>query len=262
MTYTEKGLIESIDGLLPGGLAHGTTPDALKFLDQYHVGGSLAVERLLHTLELSPTDNVLDIGSGFGGPARQLAATTGCHVTGVDITAAYVEAAIELTDKCGLSDRVQFVLGDISEYVIDHPFDAGYTMHVQMNVAAKKEWFAAIAQRLAPGARFAVWEICRTSNEELLWPQPWSIDGSDSHLSTSGDLCGHILGAGFELIEWVDETAWTNSWIQTTFASNVALPPALPMLIDDGLTRILNLVAALTDGTAEVWRGAFVRSSN
>jgi cyclopropane fatty-acyl-phospholipid synthase-like methyltransferase len=46
----------------------------------------------------------LDVGSGFGGPARQIARRTGNHVTGIDITPAYVSAARDLTAKAGLRD--------------------------------------------------------------------------------------------------------------------------------------------------------------
>ena len=259
MTYAERNLIATIDRLVPEGSSRRTTPEALQPLDQYHAGGPQAVERLLDTLALHPADTVLDVGSGLGGPARQVAAASGCQVTGVDITAAYVEAATELTDRCGMVDRVRFVHGDIADLEPDRPFDAGFTMHVQMNIEAKREWFAEIARRLAPGARFAVWEVCRTSGEELSWPMPWSMDGSDSRLATSDALRDAILGAGFELVEWVDETAWAISWFDTAFAGHLRPGPNLAMLIEDGPTRILNFAGALSGGTLGVRRGAFRR---
>jgi SAM-dependent methyltransferase len=262
MTYTERDLITTIDRLVPEGATEGMTPEALHQLDQYHVGGSQAVERLLVTLAPSPSDIVLDIGSGFGGPARQVAATSGCRVTGVDITEAYVEAAAVLTERRGLADRVRFVHSDIADLLPEQPFDAGYTMHVQMNIEAKGQWFAEIAQRLAPRARFAVWEICRTSDAELSWPLPWSMDGSDSHLATSDDLRDAMLGAGFELVEWVDESAWATSWFDTTFADGLPSGPTLPVLLEDGFVRVLNFAGALADGTLGVRRGAFVRSAD
>ncbi len=193
---------------------------------------------------------------------RHKAAASGCRVTGVDITAAYVEAATELTDRCGLSGRVRFVHRDIADLVPEQPFDAGYTMHVQMNIEAKRQWFAEIAQRLAPRARFAVWEVCRTADAELSWPLPWSMDGSDSHLATSDDLRDAVLGAGFELVEWVDESAWSSSWFDTTFAGGLPSGPTLPMLLEDGFVRVLNLAGALADGTLGVRHGAFVRSAS
>ena len=52
---------------------------------------------------------VLDIGSGLGGPARFLAATRGLRVVGVDLTPEYVDVANELTRRCGLADRARFL---------------------------------------------------------------------------------------------------------------------------------------------------------
>ncbi len=221
--------------------------------------GCQAVERLLATLALSPSDSVLDVGSGLGGPARQVATASGCRVTGVDITEVYVEAAAELTARCGMSDRVRFVHSDIADLVMDKLFDAGLTMHVQMNIEAKQAWFAEIARRLAPGARLALWEVCRTSDAELFWPMPWSMDGTDSHVATSDDLRDAVVGAGVELTEWVDETAWTSSWFDATLAGGVPVGPTLPALLEDGFTRTVNFAAALADGTLGVRRGAFVR---
>jgi SAM-dependent methyltransferase len=262
MTYAEKDLISAIDRLAPDGPAKRTTPDELQYIDQYHAGGSEAVTRLLDTLTLSPSDSVVDVGSGLGGPARQVATTIGCRVTGVDITLEYVEAARELTERCGLSDRVRFVHSDIADFVCERPFDAGFSMHVQMNIAAKREWFTEIATRLAPGARFAVWEVCRATETEPPWPLPWSMDGSDSYLVSSDDLRNAIAGAGFEVVEWVDESAWVSSWFDSTFADGLPDGPTLPKLLDDGFTRILNFAGGVADGNLGIRRGSFIHSAS
>lgn len=46
---------------------------------------------------------------------------------------------------------------------------------------------AELARRLRPGARLAVFEVCRTDDGEpsLPLPLPWSLDGGDSHLATA-----------------------------------------------------------------------------
>ena len=77
---------------------------ALDNLDQFHLGGPSATDLLIDSLALTGGDRVLDIGSGFGGPARQIARRTGNHVTGIDITPAYVDAASDLTAMAGLRD--------------------------------------------------------------------------------------------------------------------------------------------------------------
>lgn len=259
MTYAETDLITTIDRLLdaPGATASG--PGAFDALDQFHAGGPEAVGRLVDSLRLTPDDVVLDVGSGLGGPARQVASVTGCRVVGVDITAAYVDAAVELTARRGLSDRVEFRHADIGALDVARPFDAGITMHVQMNIADKAAWFASIADRLAPGARFAVWEVCRTGGSEPAWPMPWSIDGSDSYLVTPDELLEAIEAGGFEATEWVDESAWVTAWFDTTFADGPPPGASLQMLLDDGFTRVLQFAGALADGTLQIRRGAFIR---
>ena len=55
---------------------------------------------------------VLEVGSGSGGPAAYLAATRGCQITGVDINEHGVSNARALAESRGLSDRVRFEVVD------------------------------------------------------------------------------------------------------------------------------------------------------
>jgi cyclopropane fatty-acyl-phospholipid synthase-like methyltransferase len=49
---------------------------------------------------------------GIGVPARYLAETFGCKVTGVDLSPSFIDAATSLTARCGLSDHVRFQIGN------------------------------------------------------------------------------------------------------------------------------------------------------
>ena len=253
MTYSEDDIAGTIEQLL-GDAGGPLTPAKLARLDQFHVGGAEAVDRLLPALAVTATSHVLDVGSGFGGPARLVAARTGARVHGVDITRRYVDAATRLTARCGLDHLVTFEHADIAHHRPAQPYDAAVTMHVQMNVADKVAWYRAIADRLTGGGRLAMWDVCIAADRPVTWPMPWSIDGSDSHLVTADQLRGAIDAAGLVATEWVDETAWVNDW----FASAAGAGPALPMILDDGFARILNFAGALADGTLVVIRGAFV----
>ena len=260
MTYDEIDLLTTIDRLYDGpGPPAGWTPMELGGLDQFHAGGSEAVDRMAATLDVGPGDLVLDVGSGLGGPARHLAVSAGCQVVGVDITEAYVELARQLTARCGLEQRVRFEHGGITDVAVDAPFDAALTMHVQMNVADKTAWFGQIAERVVTGGRLAVWEVCRAGDALPTWPMPWSIDGSDSHLATPDGLLAAIRLGGFEVVEWIDESAWVGSWFDSRFAGGPPTIPSLPMLLDDGFTRTLQFAAAVADRTLTIRRGAFVR---
>ena len=49
------------------------SPDVLKPVDEFHIGGADATAALLAKLDIRPESDVLDIGSGIGGPARMIA---------------------------------------------------------------------------------------------------------------------------------------------------------------------------------------------
>ena len=85
----------------------------LGHLDQYHYLGTQACDEVAEILGLAPGSKLLDVGSGIGGPARYLAATTGCNVVGVELQADLCEAAADLTSRVhDLSKRVQFIQGN------------------------------------------------------------------------------------------------------------------------------------------------------
>jgi SAM-dependent methyltransferase len=263
MTYTETAVEQTVDQLLAGAdLTGPLTPEQLNLLDQYHIGGLAAVDRTITPMHLGPADRVLDVGSGFGGPARRIAETTRASVHGIDITAGYVDAATSLTRRCGLGDRVTFEHTVIEDHRPRRPYIGAISMHVSMNIADKPSWYRAIAERLADGAQFAIWDAVRLSEDPLSWPMPWSMDGTDSHVASAEQLQAAITGAGFESIEWVDESEWVRDWVTTTFGAGLPPGPGLPMVIEDGFTRTINFGATLAAGTLGVYRGRFTKTAS
>jgi sarcosine/dimethylglycine N-methyltransferase len=260
MTYNETDLVASMERIAGGHLGE-LQQGQWDRLDQFHSGGAEAVDRLLPGLQLTPGMTVLDVGSGLGGPARQVARNTGCVVVGVDITPAYVDAAVALTDIAGMAEQVSFFCDDITAF--DRAdFGAAYTMHVQMNVADKASFFGEIARRLRLGARFAVFEVCSSGAAEPVLPLPWSLDGTDSFLVPADELRATIESCGFELLAWVDESAWVRQWFEQTPARVAAAPTRamLPALLQDGPIRMMNFAAAVFNDVVSVQRGCFRRA--
>ena len=79
MTYTETDVVASIERL-SGNALPALTQNQRDQLDQLHAGPA-ALDRILPTLRLAPGMTVLDVGSGLGGPARQVARSAGRRVT-------------------------------------------------------------------------------------------------------------------------------------------------------------------------------------
>src|SRR5215472_4640126 len=91
-----------------------TTGD-LATVDEFHIRGRKATLELAAPMNLNSDSHVLDIGSGLGGPARTVAETYGCQVTGIDLTQSFCNAATAMSDWVGLSKRVAFKQGDATK---------------------------------------------------------------------------------------------------------------------------------------------------
>jgi ubiquinone/menaquinone biosynthesis C-methylase UbiE len=63
-------------------------------------------------LQLSPSQTLLDVACGAGGPAIRIAAKTGCSVVGVDVHESAIHAAISLAHEHGLDHRAHFQIAD------------------------------------------------------------------------------------------------------------------------------------------------------
>ena len=95
----------------------------LAAFDQYHYRGTEAVDAAITSLGIGTDDRLLEIGSGIGGPARYIAATTGARVTALELQPDLNHLATDLTRRCGLSDHIEHVCADVLDY---SPRDSGF----------------------------------------------------------------------------------------------------------------------------------------
>jgi ubiquinone/menaquinone biosynthesis C-methylase UbiE len=139
-----------------------TTAD-LATVDEFHIRGRKATLELAAQMNLNADSHVLDIGSGLGGPARTVAETYGCKVTGIDLTEAFCSAAAAMSDRVELGKRVSFKQGDATSLPFDNKtFDAAMTIHVAMNIAAKDKMYMEAHRVVKPGGIFAVYDVLQT----------------------------------------------------------------------------------------------------
>ena len=130
------------------------TPETLAPLDHFNGRGLAATQELVALLDPHAGESLLDIGSGIGGPARWIAMQYGCTVTGVDVTAAFCEAARVLNAACGVADRVRIFEGTALALPFpDASFDRAYSHGVMMSIADKVGVYREAFRVLKPGGR-------------------------------------------------------------------------------------------------------------
>lgn len=231
------------------------TTAELAMVDEFHTGGRPATVHLLDYLEIAAQSSVLDLGCGIGGAARYCSETLDCVVTGVDLTAAYIEAAELLTGWVGLTERVSFHQANAGDLPFKkNRFDGAYMFHVGMNVADKTGLFSSVAQVLRPSSLFGIYDLMRTSTGDLTFPLPWSSSSATSFMSTAESYQNSLTAAGFDLIHLEDRTESVLAFMTEAAAkvrSGEPPPPVglhLLMGPDAGL-KLSNTVSAMQAGT-------------
>ncbi|HYW91462.1 MAG TPA: methyltransferase domain-containing protein [Gammaproteobacteria bacterium] len=229
--YGRDKLLDSILRTLheAGRDVDALTRDDLAGFEEFHLQGREGTRELARLAEIGPDDQVLDVACGLGGAARTLAAEIGCRVTGIDLTESCIEAAVELTRRVGLAERVSFRHGDALELPFDDgAFDVVWLQHMQFNVEEKARLLAGIARVLCPGGRVALHEIFAGPGGPLHFPVPFDPDGSLSHMIAPEAFLELAGRAGLQCRHWRDITARAGSWVERSLASLETRPVEAP----------------------------------
>lgn len=183
------------------------TREDIATFDEFHFGGRSETRRLAELAQLEKGMQVLDVGSGVGGPARTLAGEFGCQVTGLELTEAFCRAAEMLTNRVGLSDRVTFQQGSATNMFFENgSFDAAWLQHVSMNIKDKRQLFAEIGRVVRSGGRLALHEILEGPASNVLYPVFWASNESISFLGQPDEIRELLTKNGFAELEWEDIT--------------------------------------------------------
>jgi ubiquinone/menaquinone biosynthesis C-methylase UbiE len=230
-------------------------PEALGTFEDFHTMGRLATHELAELADVRDTDHVLDLGSGIGGPARFLARTFGCHVTGIDLTPELCAVARELDERTGMDGLVTIDEGDVTDLPYDDAtFDLVWTQHVMMNVADKATAYREAHRVLKATGRFAMFDIVATDERGPSFPVPWADEPSVSHLVRADEVRTLLEAAGFAIALEQDPSEQAAAF----FRSMAAAPPSGPLnvglLIPGFPEKAINLASGFEEGRIRLLR--------
>jgi ubiquinone/menaquinone biosynthesis C-methylase UbiE len=190
--------------------------EGLALLDQFHTGGIKATRDLAQLAKIGAGEAVLDVGCGVGGPARLIAGECGARVTGIDLTADYIELARALSARSKIA--VEFRQANALDLPFaDGSFDVVWTQHAAMNIADRPRLYSEIRRVLKPGGRFAFHDIlAMPEGGPLHLPVPWADAEAESFLMAPEPLRQLLGELRFSELAWQDRTAITMAGFEQT----------------------------------------------
>jgi sarcosine/dimethylglycine N-methyltransferase len=262
--YRATGLTERLKTALTafGPDEQRLTPQQLATLDQFHTRGLAATVDVAKLAGITADTSVLDVGSGVGGPARFLAATYGCQVTGVDLSEPFVDAARYLTERTGQSERVSFETASALELPFDDGhFDVVLLQHVAMNIFDRARLYREIRRVLKLSGRFAIYDVVLNSGDPH-YPVPWARTPATSFLLTAAATREAIEPAGFRTLAWQDDTAAATAWFAQLRASGPPPAPNLGVVMGPDFVQLAaNLGRNVTEGRLGILTAVFEAAS-
>lgn len=203
-------------------------------------------------LGLTAESHVLEIGSGSGRYALQVASTTGCRLLGVDINEPGIRNANALAAEQNLAQRARFEKCDASQPLrfADATFDAIFSNDVLCHIPGRNKLLRELRRVLKPGGR-------------LLFSDALVIGGVISHQEIAArSSIGYFLfsppaenermlrEAGFIVVDVMDTTAnasvISQRWREARQKRAVELVEIEGQENFEGLQRFLATVQALT----------------
>ena len=185
--------------------------DLTKF-DQLHYHGTDAIDIFIEKLEINEKIKILDVGSGMGGPARYIANKTGAEITAIELQSDQNNLAKDLTKKCGLSNKVNHICGDILDYDFkNQTFDAVVSWLTLYHIANHEILLKKLFDLLNPNGFFYTEDITSRINLSDADLKEIKKEIYGIHLPYFDKYISNLEQNGFKLIFSEDmSSSWTD----------------------------------------------------
>ena len=181
--------------------------------DIFHPGGEDLTRRTIAAMDLQTHATVADLGCGTGTTALMLARDFGLQVSGVDLSAANIERAIERTDTS--SAAVRFIQADAQKLPFEDNELDGILAECSFSLFADQAAVLAEIKRvLKPGGKLAITDMAiggplPADIAEVISPWTCLVDAMDQENYAQG-----FAAAGFAIQVIADESAGLTNLIQ------------------------------------------------
>lgn len=140
--------------------------------DEIATASRRTVDRMMDCIaHLATGGKIIDLGSGYGGPARQLVRRFGCTVDCVCISSTHNSINRKQTEAAGLTDFVHISENSFEDVPFsDATFDVVWSQEAFIHGGRREQAIAEAARLLKPGGELIMTDIMRgeeTSNDEL-----------------------------------------------------------------------------------------------
>ena len=185
--------------------------DLTKF-DQLHYHGTDAIDIFIEKLKINEKTKILDVGSGIGGPARYIANKTGAEITAIELQSDQNNLAKDLTKKCGLSNKVNHICGDILDYDFkNQTFDAVVSWLTLYHIANHEILLKKLFDLLNPNGFFYTEDITSRINLSDADRKEIKKEIYGIHLPYFDKYISNLEQNGFKLIFSEDmSSSWTD----------------------------------------------------
>ena len=175
--------------------------DELTAFDQLHYHGTEAVDEAIRATGIGEGSSVLEIGSGLGGPARHLAATSSAAVTALELQEDHHRMAATLTRRCGLADRVTHVCGDFLTYPWGgEGFDAVVSWLALYHISQRAVLLDRCRSLLPDGGFFYAEDLCERRPFDDDEREELASELFANYLVSSNRYRQDLADAGFEVL--------------------------------------------------------------
>lgn len=212
--YSQSLQLDEILNRLNEAYPDGPNTYQLAPIDQLHIGGIKASEKLAKRLSEFNATKVLDIGSGLGGLARLCSQQHPADYVCLDITHQLSDINHRLNQLSRSTHKSMIVTGNGQKLPFQNQsFDLIIMQHSLLNMPDKLTALNECKRVLSPKGHLILHEVLTGKNaDKMQFPVPWAGTPALSHLISSTQIRELINSASMKIHSVEDWSAEALSW--------------------------------------------------